>query len=65
MKIQVWVRDRAIIEGWRQAAELEGMTLSAWLRRAAERARMDEGEARLRQARRDERALQVRAGVGF
>lgn len=46
MKIQVWVRDRAIIEGWRQAAELEGMTLSAWLRRAAERARSAESGAR-------------------
>lgn len=37
-RVQFWVPVEVEIEMWRDAAKAEGMTMSAWLRRAANRA---------------------------
>ncbi len=53
-KLQVWV-DVDERERWRAAAEAEGMDLSAWLRRAANRQRVVEARRKDRDAKEAER----------
>jgi hypothetical protein len=49
-KLQVWV-DFDERERWRAAAEAEGINLSAWLRRAANRQRVVEARRKDRDAK--------------